>query len=217
MWSKAGYTNTRCGRQQPSTQLSAPFTTGGPTISKGGYINDYYTSASVGGELLQKAAIPREAIQMIPSHVNGRERTFSSAIALRDWFRDNTPVHTINVVTEGAHARRTRLLYRKAVGRNVTVAIIAVSNADYNPKQWWRYSDGVREVIGESIAYIYAKFFFYPSASLADKEPAQTLRHLVDMLGTWMSLVKSCLDAIQAYGGLGFKVRVGMIEVPSPG
>jgi L,D-peptidoglycan transpeptidase YkuD (ErfK/YbiS/YcfS/YnhG family) len=42
------------------------------------------------------------------------------------------------------------------------------SNPDYNPKQWWRYSDGVREVIGESIAYIYAKFFFYPSASLAD-------------------------------------------------
>src|SRR5437868_14466756 len=97
---------------------------------------------------------------MVPSHVNGRERTYSTAIALRDWFRDNTPVHTINLVTEGAHARRTRLLYQKAVGRNVTVAIIAVSNADYNPKQWWRYSDGVREVIGESIAYIYAKFFF---------------------------------------------------------
>jgi hypothetical protein len=150
--------NTRCGRQRPSTQLSALFTTGGPTISKGGYINDYYASASVRGELLQKAAIPREAIQMVPSHVNGGERTYSSAIALRDWFRDNTPVHTINVVTEGAHARRTRLPYQKAVGRNVTVAIIAVSNADYNPKQWWRYSDGVREV--ESIAYIYAKFFF---------------------------------------------------------
>ena len=124
---------------------------------------------------------------MVPSHVNGRERTYSSAIALRDWFRDNTPVDTINVVTEGAHARRTRLLYQTAVGRNVTVAIIAVSNADYNPKQWWRYSDGVREVIGESIAYIYAKFFFYPSASLSDKELAQALRHLVDMLGTWMS------------------------------
>jgi hypothetical protein len=67
----------------------------------------------------------------------------------------------------------------------VTVGIIAVSNADYNPKQWWRYSDGVREVIGESIAYIYAKFLFYPSVSLSDKEPAQGLRHLVDLLGTW--------------------------------
>jgi len=29
-------------------------------------------------------------------------------------------------------------------------------------------------------------------------------------------LVKSCLDAIQAYGGLGFKVRVCVIEVPRP-
>ena len=143
------------------------------TIGKGGYINDYYTSASVGAELLQKAGIPREAIQMVPSHVNGRERTYSSAIALRDWFRDNTPVHTINVVTEGAHARRTRVLYQKAFDQNVTVGIIALSNPDYNPKQWWRYSDGVREVIGESIAYICAKFFFYPSASLSDKEPAQ--------------------------------------------
>ena len=75
------------------------------TIGKGGYINDYYTSASVGAELLQKAGIQREAIQMVPSHVNDRERTYSSAIALRDWFRDNTPVDTINVVTEGAHAR----------------------------------------------------------------------------------------------------------------
>jgi hypothetical protein len=63
----------------------------------------------------------------------------------------------------------------------------SVSNPDYNPKQWWRYSDGVREVIGESIAYIYAKFLFYPSVSLSDKEPAQGLRHLVDLLGTWMS------------------------------
>jgi hypothetical protein len=71
-------------------------------------------------------------------------------------------VYSINVLTAGAHARRTRLLYQKALGRNVTVGIIAASNPDYNPKQWWRYSDGVREVIGESIAYIYAKFFFYP-------------------------------------------------------
>ena len=54
----------------------------------------------------------------------------------------------------------------------MTVGMIAVSNADYNPKQWWRYSDVVREVIGESIVYIYAKFFFYPCASLSDKELA---------------------------------------------
>jgi hypothetical protein len=66
-------------------------------------------------------------------------------------------------LTQGAHARRTRLLYQKAFGKNVAVRVIAASNPDYDSAKWWRYSDGVREVISESIAYIYARFFFYPS------------------------------------------------------
>jgi uncharacterized SAM-binding protein YcdF (DUF218 family) len=139
------------------------FTTGGPENGSGGYVNDYQTSASVGAEALKKLGIPDEVIEMAPSRVNGRDRTYSSAIALRDWFRErNMPIHSINVLTEDAHARRTRLLYEKAFGGNVQVGIIAVANPDYNPKFWWRYSDGVREVIGESIAYIYARVFFYP-------------------------------------------------------
>jgi hypothetical protein len=100
------------------------FTTGGPTMGKGGagYINDYYTTASVGAELLQQAGIPREAIQMVPSRVNDRESTYSSAVALRIRFREHkTPMSSINVLTEGAHARRTRLLYQKAFDQNVTV------------------------------------------------------------------------------------------------
>ncbi len=150
------------------------FTTGGPENGNGGYTNDYNTSASVGAEILKKFGVPDELLQMVPSRVTARERTYSSAVALRDWFREhNAPVHSMNVLTEDAHARRTRLLYQKAFGKNVAVGVIAVSNPDYDPTQWWRYSDGVREMIGESIAYIYARFFFYPSASPSDKEAAQ--------------------------------------------
>jgi hypothetical protein len=150
------------------------FTTGGPVAGNGGYINDYNTSASVAAEGLKKFGIPKDAIQMAPSHVIARERTYSSAIALRDWFRDhNLAIHSFNVLTEGCHARRTQLLYHGAFGKNVAIGIIAVSNPDYNPKDWWRYSDGVREVIGESIAYIYARFFFYPSVSPSDRVAAQ--------------------------------------------
>jgi DUF218 domain len=145
------------------------FTTGGPVEGSGGYTNDYNTSASVGAEGLKKFGrkfgIPEDVIQMAPSHVNSRERTYSSAIALRDWFHDhNLAIHSVNVLTEGCHARRTQFLYQEALGKNVTVGIIAVANPDYDPKDWWRYSDGFREVMGESLAYIYARFFFYPSA-----------------------------------------------------
>ena len=150
------------------------FTTGGPENGSGGYTNDYNTSASVAADGLKKLGIRNELVQMVPSRVFARERTYSSAVALRDWFRDhNLPIHSFNVITEDSHARRTQLLYKEAFGKNVTIGIIAVSNPDYDPKDWWRYSDGVREVIGESIAYIYAKFFFYPSASSSDKAAAQ--------------------------------------------
>ena len=150
------------------------FSTGGPVPGRGRYINDFYTSASVGADLLKKAGVPDESLQMVPSRVIARDRTYSSAVALRDWFRDhNLQIQSFNVLTEDCHARRTQLLYQEAFGKKVAVGIIAVSNPDYNSKNWWRYSDGVREVIGESIAYIYARFFFYPSVSSSGKEAAQ--------------------------------------------
>lgn len=140
------------------------FTTGGPVLGSGRYINDYQTSASVGADLLKKFGLPSEALQMVPSHEMDRERTYSSAVALRNWFRDhNMPVSSFNIVTEDFHARRTRLLYQKVFGKEVAIGIIAVPSPDYDSKRWWRYSEGVRDAIGEGVAYIYARFFFYPA------------------------------------------------------
>jgi uncharacterized SAM-binding protein YcdF (DUF218 family) len=153
------------------------FTTGGPVVGLGGYINDYQTAASVGADQLKKAGIPDESIQMVPSRVIGRDRTYSSAVALREWFRENNiTIQSINVVTEDAHARRTRLLFQRAFGKRVAVGIIAVPNPDYDPKHWWRYSEGLKDVFSEGIAYIYAKFFFYSEESSRDDKTTRTSR-----------------------------------------
>jgi len=139
------------------------FTTGGPVVGKGGYINDYQTSASVGADLLKEEGLPAELVQMVPSHVSGRDRTYSSAIALREWFRvHHIQVRNLNIVTEGAHARRTRLLFEEALGRDVKVGVIAVSSPDFDARHWWYYSEGLEDVVQEGLGYLYAKFFFYP-------------------------------------------------------
>jgi uncharacterized SAM-binding protein YcdF (DUF218 family) len=151
------------------------FTTGGPVQGTGGYINDFHTGASVGAELLKKWGLPDERLQMVPSRVMDRDRTYGSAVALRNWFREHAvAVRSVNVITEGTHARRTRLLFQEALGKHVKVGIIGVPNPDYDARRWWRYSEGVREVIGESIAYIYARFFFYPSVSSPNNQAPQT-------------------------------------------
>ena len=38
-------------------------------------------------------------------------------------------------------------------------------NPDYDQRHWWRYSQGVKDVLTEGVAYIYAKFLFWPSAA----------------------------------------------------
>lgn len=140
------------------------FATGGPTIGHGGYTSDADTAASVGSGQLRAAGVPSTSIQMVPSHVIGRDRTYYSAIALRQWCENRRmDVHSLNIISESTHSRRTWLLFQQAFGKNVRVGIIAVKNPDYDASHWWRYSEGVREVIAEAIAYVYARMFFHPS------------------------------------------------------
>jgi uncharacterized SAM-binding protein YcdF (DUF218 family) len=152
-----------------SNHYQRVFSTGGPVGGTGGYINDFMTSASVGADLLKKCGLPDERLEMVPSRVMDRDRTYGSAIALRNWFRDhNMVVSGIDVVTEDVHARRTRLLFQKALGKNVQVGIIAVANVDYPADRWWHYSQGLKDVVSEFAAYLYARLFFWPSGQKSE-------------------------------------------------
>ena len=161
-----GYAIRAAVKEFQNNHYERIFTTGGPVVGTGRYINDFQTSASVGAELLKKDGLSADIVQMVPSHVIGRDRTYSSAVALREWFHEHQILaRSFNVVTEDAHARRTRLLFQEAFGEEADVGIISVPNPDYRADRWWRYSAGVREVMGESLSYVYAKFFFWPSES----------------------------------------------------
>ena len=105
-----------------------------------------------------------DSVQPIPCWVERKDRTYNAALAVKQWFQENgVSVSSIDIMTLGPHARRSRLLFQKAFGKEVKVGVISVEDRDYDPAHWWRSSEGVREVLGEAIAYIYAKFFFSPS------------------------------------------------------
>jgi uncharacterized SAM-binding protein YcdF (DUF218 family) len=140
------------------------YTTGGPENGTGVYVNDFQTSASIGADQVVRFGVAQDLVQMVPSHVNGRDRTYNSALALKQWFREHhLNVTALNVVTEDCHARRTRLLFQEAFGDSAKVGIVSVPNTDYDPKRWWHYSEGVRQIISETPSYLYAKFLFWPS------------------------------------------------------
>jgi hypothetical protein len=106
-----------------------------------------------------------DAIVPVPSQGVARDRTYSGALGARRWLAAHRQqAVAINVVTLGVHARRSRLLFEKAFGSDVAVGVIAVPDQDYDQKHWWRYSEGVKEVISESAAYVYARCLFHPPA-----------------------------------------------------
>lgn len=141
------------------------YTTGGPVEGIGPTSSIYDTEAHRTAGLLKLAGIPAENVQSVPATYVGKDRTYTSAMVLRNWLRDHgVQVAGINVLTEDAHARRSWLLFSKAMGSMTRVGIISVSSPDYDPDHWWRTSEGVREMIDEGIAYLYAKIFFWPPA-----------------------------------------------------
>ena len=134
-------------------------------LTSGGTVSDEWipadTYAAWAATRLKKIGMKSDLIQPIPCLVSLRDRTYNSALAVKKWLQDNDPaVKSIDVVTLGPHARRTRLLFQMALGNKITVGVIAVEDRDYDPAHWWRTSEGVRTVIGEGIAYLYARLWF---------------------------------------------------------
>lgn len=113
---------------------------------------------------LYRAGFQTNAVTAVPSNDSGWERTFHSALALQQFFKTNgSGPSSVNIITVGPHARRTRLLFERAFGNKIAVGVISLPRDDYDPGHWWRTSAGVREVVSEAAAYAYCRLI--PSGS----------------------------------------------------
>ena len=153
-------------RELKAGRYERVFATGGPVIGTGGYTSDFNTAASVGADRLKAAGAPSELVQMVPCREVERDRTFSSAVALRDWFQQHhMTVQSLNVITEGAHSRRTRLLFERAFHGRVKIGVVSIPSPDYDVTHWWRSSQGMEEVLEQGFAYLYARLVFNASSN----------------------------------------------------
>jgi len=114
---------------------------------------------------LAERGVPQESIKVLLCPMVRKDRTYSCALAVRDWLRQsNFTIDSLDVVTLAAHTRRSRLLYAKAFGDDVKVGSVALDDLSYDPAHWWRSSEGIREVPFEALAYLYVRLLFHPEA-----------------------------------------------------
>ena len=112
---------------------------------------------------LVEFGIPNDQVEIVFFEPSNKDRTYQSALAANKWLEEHGyGTSVVNVATLGPHARRSRLLFEMAL-KGKEVGVIALNERMYDPEHWWRSSEGVREVLFELVAYLYVKFFFFPS------------------------------------------------------
>lgn len=135
----------------------------GVPFETGSYLLEFKSYPEMTTARLLKLGIAPEKIITTIGEKTNQDRTYSAALALRDRLTDPALANpNIHLITIGPHGRRSRLLFQKALGKDYHVGITSLVDASYEPARWYAYSQGVRAVISETIAYTYAKFFFHP-------------------------------------------------------
>ncbi len=136
------------------------YVTGGP-VDSGSLLTPYKTFAEVGAAILLKLGMSTKDVQAVPAPGVRQDRTWASAASLGRWLREHQAnPRQVQLITEGPHARRSRLLFQKALGPGVTVGVTALPVRDFEERWWWCSSAGFRNVTGELLAYFYARLLF---------------------------------------------------------
>lgn len=136
----------------------------GKKREKGAHLDQYENDGEYSAASLIRMGFRNENLSVVATDDDvTKDRTYQSALVVRDWIRENRPgTGSVDLVSMGTHSRRSRLLFEKAFDDDTDIGIISLTNRSYDPQKWWQSSHGFREVNKETIAWIYARFFFWP-------------------------------------------------------
>lgn len=131
------------------------YLTGGP-IETGSWLAPWRTYPEMTAARLEAiGAAARYDIRPVPAPRTRKDRTWLSAVTLRDALGTNAPGSLI-LASEGPHVRRSALLFRRVFGDAVRIGTLPLTPTDFDATDWWKSSTGVRTVLSETIAYPYA-------------------------------------------------------------
>jgi hypothetical protein len=143
-------------------------TTGGPLHTWPEPVVDS-TFAYRAADYLKRHGLRDVPVEPAPSPITEQDRTFHSALMVRervrDWARSSAePVRSLDVVSRGPHARRSRHLYQLAFGEEAKIGVLAVHPLGYDESHWWRSSNGARDVLEQAAGLVWVAAFFHPEA-----------------------------------------------------
>lgn len=136
--------------------------TGGPVLAWAD-TQVLVSSAERAAVYLRRHGVDAPPVIAVPAPASAQDRTFLSAVMVREWAgREHVALDAIDVFSAGAHARRTRTLYRLALGPRSEVGIVATPPREFDAARWWRSSAAAKSVLGETIGLAWTTCCFWP-------------------------------------------------------
>gem|GEM_PF-460375 len=141
-------------------------TTGGPITDAWAGAEPFEKYADRAAQFFRDHGIEASDVVAVSSKGRLRDRTWQSAISVRNWLsQSNLGIDALDVISEGPHTRRSWQLYRRAFGQQSDVAgieigIVSATPAAYDPTVWWRTSSGTKRVLSEAIAWAWTSCCF---------------------------------------------------------
>jgi hypothetical protein len=123
----------------------------------------FATYAERAADYLRRHGVGAIPVVAVAAPASAQDRTFLSAVVVRDWLRQNAvAADAIDLFSGGVHARRSRLVYRIAFGPEVAIGVFASSPRPYRLERWWSTSDGAKTTVGELLSLAWTKCCFWP-------------------------------------------------------
>lgn len=152
--------------------------TAGVPLEQGSVLFKYNTYAELAATIMKRYGMPEEPLIIAATPAVQRNRTFECARAAQKTLETkNIAYRAINVMSEGPHARRTRLVYRKVFGPDIQVGIIAAPTPNYDGETWWQSNEGCKEALTEFIGWMFE--WIADSGRSDTKEAARANSHSV--------------------------------------
>jgi hypothetical protein len=145
-------------------QYERVVTTGGP-IDNWPDLLGATNHADFAARYLRTHGLAGVDLTSVPAPASAQERSFLSAVQVRDWAtRQGLRPTALDVFSSGVHARRSRMLYQLAFGPEVDVGVLSARPSDYESEGWWQTSAGAKTVLGELISLAWTVCCFHPGA-----------------------------------------------------
>jgi hypothetical protein len=144
-------------------QYQHVLTTGGPLDGWSALV-DERSAAGRAAEFLRASEGVNVPVAAVDTPATTRDRTHVSALTLRDRARaSGTPLTNFDLITVGAHARRSWLTYRMVFGDEVEIGVRVVAPTRFDGPRWWTSSEGAKKTVDEALSLAWVKCCFWPS------------------------------------------------------